>query len=121
VCRGKPQAGLAGREGRTDGAARFWDAATGRPIGPPLVHKGPVVDVAFRPDGKMLLTGSADSTARLWDVPDPVEGDEERIDCWIHVLTGLEFDAYDAIRPMDIATWREQRRRLNKWDSSPEP
>ncbi len=84
-------------------------------------HKGPVVAVAFRPDGKTLLTGSEDSTARLWDVPAPVEGDEERIDCWIHVLTGLEFDAYDAIQPMDTATWREYHRRLNEWDSPPEP
>jgi WD40 repeat protein len=121
VCRGKPQAGLAGREGRTDGAARFWDAATGRPIGPPLVHKGPVVDVAFRPDGKMLLTGSADNSARLWDVPEAVEGDDERIDCWIHVLTGLEFDAHDAIRPLDTAAWREQRRRLDDLGGPPKP
>ena len=105
----------------TDGTARFWDAATGRPIGSPIVHQGPVRPVAFRPDGKMLRRGSADRTARPWDAPDSVERDEERIDCWIHVLTGLEFDAYDAIRPMATAAWREYRRRLNEWDSPPEP
>ena len=47
--------------------ARLWDAATGQPIGPPLTHKGAVDAVAFRPDGKTLVTGSADGTARLWD------------------------------------------------------
>ena len=30
-------------------------------------HQGKVWAVAFSPDGKMLLTGSVDGTARLWD------------------------------------------------------
>jgi roadblock/LC7 domain-containing protein len=30
-------------------------------------HQGPVVAVAFSPDGKKILTGSDDDTARLWD------------------------------------------------------
>jgi WD40 repeat protein len=31
-------------------------------------HRQPVLDVAFSPDGRSLLTASADGTARLWDV-----------------------------------------------------
>jgi WD40 repeat protein len=49
------------------GEARLWDAATGQPRGDPLPHQGAVVAVAFRPDGKTVLTGSTDRTARLWD------------------------------------------------------
>ena len=30
-------------------------------------HTGPVTSVAFSPDGKRVLTGSYDTTARLWD------------------------------------------------------
>ena len=30
-------------------------------------HKSPITSVAFSPDGRYVLTGSADSTARLWD------------------------------------------------------
>ena len=40
------------------------------PAAAPLVlaHEGPVWRVAFSPDGERVLTGSADRTARLWDV-----------------------------------------------------
>jgi WD40 repeat protein/serine/threonine protein kinase len=52
---------------KTAGEARLWDAASGKPVGPVLVHKGTVNAVAFSPDGKTILTGSAERMARLWD------------------------------------------------------
>ena len=36
-------------------------------LGTPVLHDGPVRAVAFSPDGKTLLTGSLDKTARLWN------------------------------------------------------
>src|SRR5204862_396358 len=33
-----------------------------------LGHSGLVISVAFSPDGRFILTGSFDNTARLWDV-----------------------------------------------------
>jgi hypothetical protein len=39
----------------------------------------------------------------------------------IDVLTGLEFDAYDAIRSMDIATWHKHRQRLADLGGPPKP
>jgi len=52
-----------------DNAARLWDAATGRQLGPVLAgHKNGVWWAAFGPDGKRAVTGSADQTARLWDI-----------------------------------------------------
>ena len=51
------------------GEAQLWDAATGKPIGRPLPHRNDVVAVAFSPDGKRIVTGSMDQTARLWEPP----------------------------------------------------
>ena len=48
-------------------AAWMWDAASGKQVGLPLLHRGRVLAVAFSPDGKSVLTASADGSARLWD------------------------------------------------------
>jgi len=66
--------------GSGDGTARLWDAATGQQIRSFVAHPegfhytadGSMVDpaltsVAFSPDGRFVLTGSHDNTARLWD------------------------------------------------------
>src|SRR5207249_2908504 len=41
---------------------------TGKPISPLLVHEHVVVSAAFSPQGDRVVTGSADGTARVWDV-----------------------------------------------------
>jgi hypothetical protein len=45
-----------------------WDAATGAILSTLSGHSDIVMSVSFSPDGKRVLTGSRDQTARLWDV-----------------------------------------------------
>src|SRR5262249_31773585 len=58
--------------GSSDGTARFWDTATGKPRWKPLRHPDPVWAVAWSPDGKLVLTGCGPldprpGEARMWD------------------------------------------------------
>jgi WD40 repeat protein/serine/threonine protein kinase len=50
-----------------DHTARVRDAATGKPLSPPLEHQRPIASAAFSPDGGRVVTASADGTARIWD------------------------------------------------------
>lgn len=47
--------------------AQVWDITTGHRVTPPLRHTNEVRVASFSPDGKQVLTGSLDGTARIWN------------------------------------------------------
>jgi WD40 repeat protein len=48
------------------GEARLWRVSTGQPLSDPLLHPHAVWALAFSPNGRFLLTGCEDTTARLY-------------------------------------------------------
>ena len=51
-----------------DGTIRFWDPATRRPLGGPVVtHSRYVYDLASSPDGRTVAAAGADGAITLWD------------------------------------------------------
>ena len=82
------------------------------------MHQGEVTAVAFSPDGKTVLTGSRDKTARLWDVSE-LPDNPQHIATWVEVLTGLELDELGAVKVLDTATWRERREQLGTLGGKP--
>lgn len=45
----------------------MWDATTGQSLLEMTGHGSEVVSVGFSPDGRRIVTGSTDGTARVWD------------------------------------------------------
>jgi WD40 repeat protein/predicted Ser/Thr protein kinase len=96
-----------------DGFARLWETASGQALGRPLLHHGPVRAVAFdlRPQdsaadvGWTLVTGSEDKTARIWDVPGPLEGDPAQIMRSLEVASGMTIDAQGVAESLAPAAW----------------
>jgi WD40 repeat protein len=99
--------------------ARLWDARTAQPLGPPFLHDGHVSAVAFSPDGRSIVTGCGDYTARLWRLPVELPEDIERLAVWIETLTGLDMDQQGSVRELDNAAWLERRERLKQLGGPP--
>src|SRR5262249_4871774 len=81
--------------GGSDGAVQSFCAFTGLSVGPILEHAGAIHAIVYSNDGRRLATGGAEAMVRCWQSVRPIDGDVERIGCWVRVTTNLEFDAGD--------------------------
>jgi WD40 repeat protein len=48
---------------------RLWEIPTGRSLAEWEAHEATVTALAFNPRGPTLVSGSADGTLKLWDLP----------------------------------------------------
>jgi WD40 repeat protein len=105
--------------GSDDGTARLTDTATAAQIGPVLLHPDRVFAVAFSPDGRFALTGCGDNYARLWEIPIPIEGDEEGIRLWTQLITGMTLEPNGSFRHLNAEEWYQRRGELAKRGGPP--
>jgi RNA polymerase sigma factor (sigma-70 family) len=91
-------------------AVRLWDVRRGEDLGRLTGHQGRVEALAFAPGGRALVTGSADSTALVWDVarllprPRPAELGAGRGDAlWDDLASDDAGKAYRAIVALSAA------------------
>jgi WD40 repeat protein/tetratricopeptide (TPR) repeat protein len=80
---------LAGMSGLAK-TIQVWDATSGSPVSPPLRFSNVVTTLAFSPSGDWLLSGTADGSARVWDVRS-----------WVPIM--------EVVHPDDHLLWNERR------------
>jgi hypothetical protein len=108
--------------GCLDGKVRIWELATGGERCQFQGHRGGMRALSFAPDGTSLVTGSADTTALLWDLAGRLPEAERRTPLSNEQLTRLSSDlesqnaatAFRALqllaqRPEQAVAWLGQR------------
>src|SRR5262249_3654900 len=70
--------GAAGKGAAVPAEVRVWEAATGKPVTPPLKHSGIVYHAAFSPDGRRLLTAAVSTPADAQQAG----GEETELQLW---------------------------------------
>jgi WD40 repeat protein len=61
---------LASGSGHEDGTVKIWEVSLGKELLSCKGHTNTINSVAFSPDGKRLVSGSADNTVRVWKLAD---------------------------------------------------
>jgi tetratricopeptide (TPR) repeat protein len=74
--------------------------------------RGPVLDLAFRPDGRTLLAVDDRGRVDSWPVPVPSDEPIERLIRRVELRSGLRLDAAGAVVVLDPETWRRHRAEL---------
>jgi WD40 repeat protein len=97
--------------GGTDGALRRWHLPTGKPLGPAWRHPGLVRAAQFGP-GRTAFgawMAMAGGRAELLELPEPVEGNAERVRLWARAVTGVRLEDGAASAEDGERWWQDVR------------
>jgi WD40 repeat protein len=72
--------------------------------------------VAFNPDGKTVLTGSGDNTARLWLSPPQLSEniDPTRLKLWVECVVNMYLNEQELLLQLSTEEWFKRRLQLDK-------
>jgi WD40 repeat protein/tRNA A-37 threonylcarbamoyl transferase component Bud32 len=84
---------------------QLWDAATAKPVGPPL-QAGMVAHLVFSPDAQLFAVEESRPRTRVFRTPAPLKGTVSRIVLETEVRTGYELDADGDVHLLDADTWQ---------------
>jgi len=89
-----------------------WEAAPGKAVSEPLRHDGSVTSAGVSPDGKWIVTASADHTARIWEAATgKAVGQPLRHDVYLSPA----FDDHEFFAIVSSVSCREGRVRTYSW------
>ncbi len=80
-----------------DATARFWDPATGLPIGPQLRHESGVWEAHTSDDGEHVLTSANDGSMVLWRPPVQDDSELQDLRARLENVTRVSVDDFGAM------------------------
>ena len=103
-------------------SVRRWATGSGIAVGPRQVYPDRVALVDYSPDGKITMAAYSGTNGRgliLDEVAPQTSGDAARVTSWVETITGMELNRGNAISILDLPTWEERRRQLDRPAGSP--
>jgi WD40 repeat protein len=93
--------------------AELYDARSGKRLGLPLAFPGPVLSLAFSPDGRRVLAGLDGEQPVIVPTPARCPGDADGITRLLQVETGLELaEDGKTFRTLSAKAWQQRRQEL---------
>jgi WD40 repeat protein len=105
--------------GREPVRSQLWDPRLGKPIGPRHQHPDEVLDVAFHPGGEMAVMARWEGVAVLVPIPGPMNGEVDRIVCWVRASLGMTLDEGGGLQALDGRSWLKLQERLRQLGGPP--
>jgi WD40 repeat protein len=100
--------------------AQVWDIQLQRRVGPSCRRESEVVEVSHRPtDGKIAALAYEGGYGLLWTLPEPIEGDPERITSWVQTVVGMRLDEGGGHQVLEGSCWVELQAQLRQKGGPP--